>query len=274
VARLRSFPLLAAIACLAGLALVAVLALAVPAAHVRDAAMLHGFMTLDQPSVHFEIMTLAHLVDVVPYTCAGLILVVVALVRGRRWRAGAVAALLVVTGVTTQVLKHVVATARPERWLADQLPATSWPSGHSTAAMTLALCAVLVAPPALRGATALAGGAFAIGVGYAVAVLAWHYPSDVLGGFLVAGFWVSLAVAALQRVEEPEPSSRPAWESLVALAAGVALAGVVVVGERAGSAVRYAAERPTLAVGALGIAALGLALVVSAASVPGARRAR
>jgi membrane-associated phospholipid phosphatase len=274
VARLRSIPLLAAAACLAGLVLVAVVALAVPAAHERDAAMLHGFMTLDRPGVHFEVMTLAHFVDVVPYTCAALILVAVALVRGRRWRAGAVAALVLVTGATTQLLKHAVATARPEGWMGEQLPPTSWPSGHSTAAMTLALCAVLVAPPALRGATALAGGAFAVGVGYALAVLGWHFPSDVLGGFLVAGFWTSLAVAALQRVEEPEPASRAAWEPLVAVVAGVLLAGIVVAGERAGSAVRYAAERPTLALGALGIAALGLALVVSAASLPGARRVR
>ena len=43
--------------------------------------------------------------------------------------------------------------------------------------MTLALCAVLVAPPALRAAAAVLGGAFAVGVGYAVLVLGWHYPS-------------------------------------------------------------------------------------------------
>ena len=75
--------------------------------------------------------------------------------------------------------------------------------------MTLALCAVLVAPPALRAATAVLGGAFAVGVGYAVLVLGWHYPSDVLGGFLVAGLWTSLAVAVLHRVEAPEPACAP-----------------------------------------------------------------
>jgi membrane-associated phospholipid phosphatase len=269
-------PLLSAAACLLGLAVVGVLALGVQAARVRDTAMLHDFVALDRPSVHPVFETLSGLADPLPYALLGLLCIAVALVRRRPWRALAVLALLIVTGLTTQALKHGLAEPRFTSWLGarNQIDATAWPSGHSTAAMTVALCAVMVAPPALRAVTSLIAGAFAVGVGYSVLVLAWHFPSDVLGGFLVAGFWTSLAVAALQRVEEPEPASRAAWEPLVAVVAGVLLAGIVVAGERAGSAVRYAAERPTLALGALGIAALGLALVVSAASLPGARRVR
>ena len=141
-----------------------------------------------------------------------------------------------------------------------QIDATSWPSGHSTAAMTLALCAVLVAPPALRAATALLGGAFAVGVGYAVLVLGWHFPSDVLGGFLVAGLWTSLAVAVLHRVEAPEPARRPAWEPLGAPSApGAAVVAAVVLGVRADTVALYTLERPTFVAGALTIALLALA---------------
>jgi membrane-associated phospholipid phosphatase len=272
----RHFPLLAALTCFVGLVVAGVLALAVPAAHERDAAILHGFMAFDRPSVNFEIKVMAHLADTLPYACAGLLCIGVALARGRRWRALATAVLLVATGVTTQVLKHLLAQPRLESWLDDQLPPTSWPSGHSTAAMTLALCAVLVAPPALRAAAAMLGAAFAVSVGYAVIVLGWHYPSDVLGGFLVAGLWTSLAVAVLHRVEASEPARRPVWEPLAGLVAGAGVLASVVLGVRADSVALYTSERPTFAAGALIIALLALVLVttVSAASTRGAPRAR
>jgi membrane-associated phospholipid phosphatase len=272
----RHLALLAALACFVGLVVAGVLALAVPVARERDAAMLHGFVGLDRPSVHRAISFLAHLGDTLPYACAGLLCIAVALARRRGWRALAVAGLLAVTGVTTQVLKHALAQPRLEHWLPEQVATNSWPSGHSTAAMTLALCAILVAPPALRAVTAMLGGAFAVGVGYAVLVLGWHYPSDVLGGFLVAGLWASLAVAVLHRVEAPEPARRPVWEPLAGLAAGAGVVASVVLGVRADTVALYTSERPTFAAGALVIALLALVLVttVSAASTRGAPRAR
>lgn len=270
----RRLPLLAALACLVGLVVAGVLALAVPGAHERDAAMLHGFLGLDRPSVHRAIWFLAHLCDTLPYACAGMLCIAVALARRRGWRALAVACLLAVTGITTQLLKHALAQPRLEHWLPEQVATNSWPSGHSTAAMTLALCAILVAPPALRASAAMLGGAFAVGVGYAVLVLGWHYPSDVLGGFLVAGLWTSLAVAVLHRVEAPEPARRPAWEPLAGLAVGAGVVAAVVLGVRADTVALYTSERPTFAVGALTIALLALILVttVSAASTRGAPR--
>ena len=259
-----------------GLVVAGVLALAVPIARERDAAMLHGFVGLDRPSVHRAIWFLAHLGDTLPYACAGLVCIAVALARRRGGRALAVAGLLAVTGVTTQVLKHALAQPRLEHWLPEQVATNSWPSGHSTAAMTLALCAILVAPPALRASAAMLGGAFAVGVGYAVLVLGWHYPSDVLGGFLVAGLWASLAVAVLHRVEAPEPARRPVWEPLAGLVAGAGVVASVVLGVRADTVALYTSERPTFAAGAVIIALLALVLVttVGAASTRGAPRAR
>ena len=269
-------PLLAALACLVGLVVAGVLALAVPGAHERDAAMLHGFLALDRPSVHRAIWFLAHLCDTLPYAFAGVLCIALALARRRGWRALAVACLLAVTGVTTQLLKHALARPHLEHWVPEQVATSSWPSGHSTAAMTLALCAILVAPPALRAAAAMLGGAFAVGVGYAVLVLGWHYPSDVLGGFLVAGLWASLAVAVLHRVEAPEPASRPVWEPLAGLAVGAGVVAAVVLGVRADTVALYTSERTTFAVGALTIALLALILVttVSAASTRGTPQAR
>jgi membrane-associated phospholipid phosphatase len=276
VTRRQSLSLLSAAACLLGLVVVGVLALGVQAARVRDTAMLHDFVALDRPSVHPFFETLSGLADPLPYALLGLLCIAVALVRRRPWRAFAVLSLLIVTGVTTQVLKHALAEPRFTSWLGarDQIDATAWPSGHSTAAMTVALCAVMVAPPALRVVTSLIAGAFAIGVGYSVLVLAWHFPSDVLGGFLVAGLWTSLAVAALHRIEKPEPVQRSIWEPLVPLGGAAALLSATAIGSRSNDVAIYSLERPTLIVGALTIAVLGLALVatVSAASTRGASR--
>jgi PAP2 superfamily len=268
-------PLLSAAACLLGLVVVGVLALALPAARMRDTAILHGFVALDRPGVHGEVNVLAHLCDPLPYAIIGLLCVGAALARRRGWRALAIVVLLIVTGATTQALKHLLAHPRFTEWLIpeNQIGVTAWPSGHS---MTLALCAVLAAPPAWRAVTAMVGGTFAVGVGYAVLVLARHFPSDVLGGFLVAGLWTSLAIAALHRIEAPEPARRPLWEPLVPIGGVAALVAAATIGTRTDHPAAYSFERPSVVAGALTIAALALALVatISVASTRGARQAR
>src|SRR5204863_3674731 len=99
---------------------------------------------------------------------------------------------------TTELLKPLLAHPRTAEWLGDsQVAAASWPSGHATAAMTVALCAVLVAPAALRPLAAVAGSLFALAVSFSILVQHWHFPSDVVGGYLVAATWGLLAVAAL-----------------------------------------------------------------------------
>jgi len=272
VTRRPTVPLLVALACFLAFALTGLLALASPGVHERDAAMLHGFVALDRPRVHHTVDVIAHLADPLPYAAAGLLLVLVALMRGLPWRAGAVVVLLLVTGASTQIVKHLLAQPRFEVWLgSDQIGPAAWPSGHSTAAMTLALCAVLVAPPALRLLAAVCGGAFAAAVGYAVLVLAWHFPSDVLGGFLMAGGWTALAVAFL-RVVEPVRETAPAGgveagrarERLigVGVAAAAGLAAAIVAAAPRDRITIYASERPTLVVGTLVIAALAGALAM------------
>jgi membrane-associated phospholipid phosphatase len=268
VARRPTIPLFVAFACLAAMAVTALIALATPGGHERDAAMLHGFAALDRPRVHGAVVVLASLADPLPYLLVGAALIAWAVARGLVWRAGSVAALLLLTGASTQAVKHLLAQPRFEAWLGvHQVGAASWPSGHSTAAMTLALCAVLVAPAWLRPAAAVLGGAFAAAVGYAVLVLAWHFPSDVLGGFLMAGLWTALAVAALRLVEPPRERApgEPALALGLVVAGGAGLAGAVIAVAPRAAVALYAAERPTLVLGALGIAALAGALAAGLA---------
>ena len=89
-----TLPLLVALACLLGLVVVGVLALAVPAGHERDAAMLHGFVALDRPACGSRSTSSPTSATRCPTRCAGLVCVGVALARGRGWRALAVVCLL------------------------------------------------------------------------------------------------------------------------------------------------------------------------------------
>jgi membrane-associated phospholipid phosphatase len=273
--------LVAAAACGLCLVGVGVLALALGAGHERDAAVLHGFAGLYRPTVNSEIEVTARLADPVPYALVGLVCIAVALARRRTWRAAAVGTTLIGTGVTAQALKHVLAQPRYADWLGfAQIDDASWPSGHATAAMTLALCAVMVAPPAWRAGVALLGGAVTVALAYATLALAWHYPADVLGGFLLAGLWVSLVLAALQELEadEPEPERPPPLRPLILVGGAGAIAAAAIVGAASERVTLYPAERATAIAGALAIAALALAIlvatVVNAASGPGAAGGR
>jgi membrane-associated phospholipid phosphatase len=264
-------PLFAALACFVSLAVLAVLALHVPAAHGPDATLLHSFMSFERTRLREPLLFVVGLGDPVPYAFAGLCLCAVALARGRPWRAAAVAALFVTTGAATQIAKHLLATPRFDAFLerADgQIGAAAFPSGHATAAMTVALCAVLVAPRAWRTVAVVAGWAFAAGMGYALLVLSQHYPSDVLGGYLMAGMWTSLALAALHAIEGGPARIRP-WrpdrDLAIGVIGGATVCALLVLWAQRSVFTLFPADRPTLAVGAMAIAALAGALAATLA---------
>jgi len=117
------------------------------------------------------------------------------------------------------------------------------------------------------------GVIFTVSVSYAILALGWHFPSDVLGGFLVATTWTLLAVAGLNRLEQHRPSGlgreappRPA-DALVPLALGSGAAAVLLAMwlARPDQVARYAADHSTFVAGAAGIAALAVALVLGLA---------
>jgi membrane-associated phospholipid phosphatase len=268
VAQRREAVALAGVAtCALGLVLVAVLALVINAGHARDSAMLHGFTGLYGYRFDAEIQLMARLVDPLPYGFAGLVLIAVALVRRRLSLAVTIAILLVATGASAQLLKHALGQPRFIDWLFHYSIVHSWPSGHATAVMTLALCAVMVTPPAWRWATALIGYGCSLGVGYATLALTWHYPSDVFAGFLLAGLWVSLALVVLARIDRAPPRvARPPLLDLVIAGGGTgALIAAAFVGATSNRVAIDTVDRATVVAGALGIATLALALLVMVA---------
>lgn len=193
-------PLLGALLAVVGIALARLLAFGVPAIHHADAVTLHGFISIDRESINPLANAVAHIANPAPYGLLGSLLVGIALVQGRARTAAAALMVLLGSAVTTDyVLKPALAEPRYDAVLGlRQVADASFPSGHATASMALALCAILVAAPRFRPYVAALGAVFAIAVSYAFLSLGWHYPSDVLGGYLVAGAWTGVAVAALR----------------------------------------------------------------------------
>jgi membrane-associated phospholipid phosphatase len=201
-------PLAIALACVLAGALTWLVAELVPAAHMRDALLLQEMTRLDKPRVDRVGSWLVHLLNPDLFILWGIALVAFAISRERPRVALAVVAILALAPFTAETLKPLL--AHPHAAAGDvQIGAASWPSGHSTAAMALVLSAVLVAPARLRPAVAVLGGGFVVAIGFFLLVLAWHMPSDVLGGWLVATLWTALAVAALRVAERRRPMGKP-----------------------------------------------------------------
>ena len=134
-----------------------------------------------------------HLGDPRPVLVIVAAVLAIPLVR-RRWAvAAAVAILIAGANVTTQLLQELTIGHRHVLLM----PRAYWPSGHTTAAVSVALALVIGVPRSLRlPAAVLAVVATAV-MGWALVVMATHLPSDVLAAVFVCGVWASLVVAGL-----------------------------------------------------------------------------
>jgi membrane-associated phospholipid phosphatase len=238
-----------------------------------DVSILLGFAELHRPFLDRLTSFVAHLCNPHPYVVLAAIPVVVALLRGRPRVAITLGAIMLAANETTQLLKPLLAGPRdPVSWI--PITSASWPSGHATAAMSLGLCMVIAMPARRRPLVAAAMTAFALAVCYSFLELGWHYPSDVLGGFLVATVWTLLGVAGLSVYEARRPAlaaraasaERPTLSigealvpAAVLLCAAAVLVGLIVLA-RPHQVLDYARIHETFVIGAGVIAALGLTL--------------
>lgn len=238
-----------------------------------DARALEAFAGVLRPPLTPTTDGIAQLADPLPFVLGSLALVAIALVRRRWLMAAIVPAILLSANVATQWLKPALTDPRAITLDGiDRIYPGSWPSGHSTASMSLALCLVLVVGPRLRPLAALAGAAYAIGVGYSLVSGGWHLPSDVFGGYLVAATFTLLgaaALAALERREPVEESQAIPWRMIAGPA--VVVAAVIGLGAINATAVHSDAiasvRGAVVLVVAFAIGALGLALTAGLALV-------
>jgi membrane-associated phospholipid phosphatase len=212
-----------------------------------------------------------------------LALAALALVRGRPRVAVTVIGLVAATSISSQVLKALLAHPRFPPIFDYPLGPDALPSGHATAAMSLALAGVLAAPRRARPFAALLGALLALAVGAAVVGVGWHFPSDVIAGYLLATGWALGLTAALHEADRRFPATERWASSAIArasdriatggLAVAAAAATTVGVVATAGllvtdtsAATCFARENTGFVVVAGGIASAALVLPLTMAS--------
>lgn len=202
-ARIKA-PVLASVACAAALVPLALAIYALGPAEHLDAALLVRTSAHVGPAGAQLAEAIARLADPLPLLLMTAVVCMLAVGWGRRREAVAAFAVVAGANITTQVLKVVLAHPRyqPYPGHAAVWP-TAFPSGHTTAAVSIAIALALAAPERLRPFAAALGASFAAAVAFSVIALEWHLPSDVLGGTLVAASWGFAALAALRLRRSP-----------------------------------------------------------------------
>jgi membrane-associated phospholipid phosphatase len=198
-------------ACAGAFALLLIPAYFSDAARWLDVVSLQGFVGLERPLVVEVLWRVVQLGDPLPFALTGAALALFALARGYPRHALAVVVLFAGASITSQVLQPLLAFPRlPATVPRATVEAAAFPSGHATAAMSIALAAVLVAPRRLRPLAAGVGAIFVLAVSFSLVVLGWHFPSDVVAGYLVATFWALIVLAGLRvaAARWPERSGR------------------------------------------------------------------
>jgi membrane-associated phospholipid phosphatase len=194
-------------------------------------------------------------IDIGSLAAAALVLCFLAFARGRTARAVAAGALIAVSVGSVELLKHglphIVGAIPSGR------PAT-FPSGHTSVAVSLGLALVLAVPPVLRPTAALVGASYAAGIALSVIVLGWHYPSDAVGSFFICGFWACIAGVVSGGVARRPAVSVPGLLSAVVIVA-LGLFAAAFLASRHPYAVAAVRSRESLiaTAAALGVLSLG-----------------
>jgi len=266
------YPLVAAMACAAAFAALLLIAYEWAAAAHLDASALNQFIELRSTlSTGIAEVALASVSVGVAFCFIGLLWALRS-EWGSKRRVLTALGVLISANVTAQILKLVLSHPRFDPVLGpDQIGAAAFPSGHATAAMSLAVVCVLVSPRPRRPAAAACSIIYVSAVSLSLFVLGWHFPSDVFGGMLVATGFGCLALSFLgaaetatapsQAIEATQGSGLEEW------AAGVlalALVGALLVGAalaRAGDLAAYAQAHTASAGMAMLVVAIGASLL-------------
>jgi membrane-associated phospholipid phosphatase len=169
--------------------------------------------------------------------------VVIAIASAQRKPRLALIATVTIVGanVSAQLLKYLVLDRSD---LLDglfyPLP-NSFPSGHATAAASIAVALILALPPLLRAPVVLLAAAAVALLGVSTLVAGWHRMADAIGGVYLATAWGAGLAAAL------------VWRT-----------GADRVGHRTAAAGRFTATLTMLiGLGLTSVAAIGYALILA-----------
>lgn len=113
------------------------------------------------------------------------------------WRAAlALGFAALFSSISSDVLKLHFDLARPDIVPhLDHAKSASYPSGHATNAMSVYLTFTLVAPPKRRTAIYIAAFSLIFLTGLSRMMLGVHWPSDIIGGYMLGGGFALIAYA-------------------------------------------------------------------------------
>lgn len=161
--------------------------------------------TLRGEATRADSLTYLSQVSVASFVLAMAIIALVAVVRGRPILGALAVAVMGVSAVAAEILKLIL--ARPElvdgpAWILRN----SFPSGTATVAASVGIGALLVSPDRLRWLVLLTAAGLAALVGQATQVTGWHRASDALGGVVLSASVACIALVALARIHQVQPS--------------------------------------------------------------------
>ncbi|MEV4534645.1 phosphatase PAP2 family protein [Asanoa sp. NPDC049518] len=142
----------------------------------------------------------------IPFVAVGAAATLLFAVRRERWPALFCALVTAAVPIAWGVMHWALHNPRPVDGFVV-VSSSGFPSGHTSNAAAFAVAVVLLVWPragaATRLATALAVIAFAVFIGFTRVALLAHWPTDVIGGFLLSLALVPIAarIANLGRVE-------------------------------------------------------------------------
>lgn len=111
--------------------------------------------------------------------------------NGYKWLALQAVTTVAAAAATTTLLKALIARPRPELW-PDLARESNWsfPSGHATGSAAAAFVVIALTWNTRYRWWAVAGGlVFTLAVSWSRLYLGVHYPTDLVGGWCVAGLW-------------------------------------------------------------------------------------
>jgi membrane-associated phospholipid phosphatase len=124
--------------------------------------------------------------------------------RAWLWRVVASILTLVVAWQVSDLFKAAFHRPRPEHWIGFHETSYSYASGHAT--LSLAFYGLWIAylmrsdlPAATRRVAAFGLALFILAIGWSRLALGAHYPTDLLGGYLLGGAFLCLALVIVDR---------------------------------------------------------------------------
>lgn len=128
-------------------------------------------------------------------------------------------------------VKNAIHRIRPHLWLSP-VPEFdfSFPSGHATGTMAFVFTLAVIAwPTRWRYAVIFCGGVYVSCVGFSRLYLGVHYPSDVLGGWILSFAWVDGLILA-RRTSVAGAPAMPAKQFVLRASGGLAVLLAVLTG--------------------------------------------